>query len=336
MAASTPERTQVLEGAAGARALTLVGETLWAARLSDLFPASAGLRDLCRCLVAGIDEGVYAEALLDARTGLPNLASVTRVATDRELYQEGRVPPRREGGLATAYGAMLGELQPSPVDDVQVRVRRYDPDQDRVELRVQVTKLDGGGRFSRVSVELTVAGGAVSARVLDMDERAVRVALTTEIEAMIYRHAGFDAELLLARLDALDGVAVRRVERGMVGPVLFADGPASLVVEAEEASPLVEGWLRLSGQLRQPAVAAAFQSEVAGRDVARDVSNDPLRPSLEARLTGTARDEHQEWMRQAGVRVVRDCRFVATRTARALIDAVCAAAETRNLIRALR
>ena len=102
MAASTPERTQVLEGAAGARALTLVGETLWAARLSDLFPASAGLRDLCRCLVAGIDEGVYAEALLDARTGLPNLASVTRVATDRELYQEGRVPPRREGGLATA------------------------------------------------------------------------------------------------------------------------------------------------------------------------------------------------------------------------------------------
>ena len=268
----------MLEGAAGVRALTLVGQTLWAARLSDVFPASAGLRDLCRCLVSGIEEGVYAEALLDARTGLPNLASVTRVATDRELQLEGRAPRRREGGLATAYGAMLGSLSPSPVDDVQVKVRRYDPEHDRVELQVQVTKLDGGGRFSRVSVELTVAGGAVSARVLDMDERAVRVALTAEIEAMIYKHAMFDAELLLARLDSLEGVAARRVERGMVGPVLFMDGPASLEVEVEEASPLVEGWLRLRGELRQPAVVAAYQSEVAGREVARAVANDPLVP----------------------------------------------------------
>ena len=121
----------------------------------------------------------------------------------------------------------------------------------------------------------------------------------------------------------------------MVRPVLFMDGPASLEVEVEEASPLVEGWLRLRGELRQPAVVAAFRARsLAG--MARAVANDPLRPPLEARLTGSARREHQDWMRAAGVRVVRDCRFVATRTARPLIEAVCAAAKTRNLIRELR
>jgi hypothetical protein len=65
--------------------LDLLGRALQAARLNNAFPDRRQLQNSVDTLRDGLRHGVYGELYVDARAGLPNLASFTRVRTDHEL-----------------------------------------------------------------------------------------------------------------------------------------------------------------------------------------------------------------------------------------------------------
>ena len=330
--------TQTLEGDEALALLSTLTRAIREARIRDSFPSGRRLQDLLDALAAGIRARRYRELLIDTRTGLPNLAAVTRVATDRELAMEGRLPTRAVDGHDDGYGARLCSLSPIPVDEVEAKIRRYDAERDRVDVQVQVTKLDGTGRYVRITAEFAVTGQGWGTRVLSLDDAAVRVALTQEVETMVYRHASFDAELLFARLQELSAVEVRRVERGIVGPIFCALPGGTRTTDTPDAGPLAEGWDRVLDATPTDAlrVLLVCQSDLAGTDVARTQSNDPLAPLLEARVSPEEVAPILETRTRLSLQVYRDAKFVATSNVGPMLRALMEAAGTRNVVRITR
>lgn len=329
--------TQALEAPLGAECLALTAKTIRAARLRDSFPSTTRLRDLLLSLGYGLELGRYQEYLFDARTGLPNLASVTRVATDVEIIQAGGFP---SDAASQEYARRLKGLHPIPVDGIETAIRRFDSRAGRVEVRVRVTKLDGSGRFTRITVDFSSTQANWIRPVLRLDDEGVQVALTGPVETMIYRHAAFDAEMLFVRLSRLDGVEVERVERGLIGPVLFALPSARGVETVAEASgdALADGWRQvLNSRTYERGVAlAAFQSDIAAVDIKAERSNDPLAPLLRDRLKEGAALDHASERESIPFKVYRDCKFVTSREMRAIPESLMRSAGTRNLIYELR
>ncbi len=329
--------TQALEPSQGVECLQLMAKTIRAARLRDSFPSAARLRDLLLSLERGLQLGRYKEYLFDARTGLPNLASVTRVATDVEIIGSGGFP---SDPASRQYARALSALRPIPVDEIETEIRRFDPRAGRVEVRVRVTKLDGSGRFTRITVDFSSTQVSWIRPVLRLDDEGVRVALTGPVETMIYRHAAFDAEMLFVRLSDLDGVDVERVERGLVGPVLFAlPGGGGLETLAEPSGDaLADGWRHvLQAQApERPVALGAFQSDIAATDIKAEKSNDPLAPLLRDRLAERPARDHASQREATLFKVYRDCKFVTSRELRAVPESLMRSAGTRNLIYELR
>ena len=329
--------TQALDPSAGIVALQLMAKVIRAARLRDSFPSASRVRDLLIALEHGLELERYGEYLFDARTGIPNLASVTRVATDVEIIESGGLS---SDAAAREYAQRLRRLRPIPVDEIETAIRRFDPREGRVEIRVRVTKLDGSGRFTRISVDLSSTQARWIRPVLRLDDEGVRVAVTEQVQTMIYRHAAFDAEMLFVRLAELEGVEVQRVERGMIGPLLFAvPGPAGLETLAEPSGDaLADGWRRVleSQGLERAVTLGAFQTDIAAIDIKTEKSNDPLAPLLHDRLGDSAAQAHAVSRETSAFKVYRDCKFVASREMRVVPESLMQAAGTRNLIYELR
>jgi hypothetical protein len=209
------------------------------------------------------------------------------------------------------------------------------------EFRIDLTKLDATGVYVRINIELTQVAGAWRRKVIDLDADGESAAASQAFHATVYRNASFDAEHLFIHMHDIEGVSVDRVQRGVVGPVLFhlphTDGPV-VPAEPEKASPLMaHAWRRwLEKASPSPELMISFQSDIAARDVRDEKSNDPLEPLLSSRIQDSERARYEATRQRFPFKVFKDRKFVASAGLVSLAQAVGEAAGTKNLVYPLR
>lgn len=331
-------------------------EALKAARLNNAFPDRRRLQGSLETMKRAMDAGLYEQLYVDSRAGLPNMASFTRVVTDHEIAagslarmnDTAHYEARRDEAEVYArllekrryYEAIQGQPY-APLDEHRVQLRRHDPATGTAEFRIDLTKLDATGVYVRITIELTQVASAWRRRIIDLDADGESAAASQAFHATVYRNASFDAEHLFIHMHDIEGVSVDRVQRGVVGPVLFSlpheqglVGPA----EPDKANALMaHAWRRwLESVPRSPELLMSFQSDIAARDVREEKSNDPLEPLLSTRIQDSERARYQNVRQRFPFKVFKDRKFVATPGLEGLAKAICEAAGTKNLVYRLR
>ena len=332
---------------------------LRAARLNTSFPDRRRLQGSFEAMRLADTARLYEQVYVDARVGLPNLASFTRVVTDHEVAAGSLA---RIGALALdesqreqakvyarlldkrGYYQAIAPLPFAPLDEHRVQLRRHDPATGTAEFRLDLTKLDASGVYLRITIELTQVASRWRRRVIDLDAQGESAAASEAFHATVYRNASFDAEHLFIHMHDIEGVSVDRVQRGVVGPILFALPHGEGSVEPAEPE---RGNLRLArawqswragpgAKVQRPEFLLSFQSDVAARDVREERSNDPLEDLLAANIQSSERPRYEQARARFPFKVFKDRKFVVTPGTEGLARAVCAAAGTKNLVYRLR
>lgn len=348
--------TQALVLPEAATYLDLLGRALQAARLSSAFPDRRHIQSSLEALRDAMSRGVYGELYVDARAGLPNMASLTRVLTDKSVAAESLARMGDRAALESrkheaevfarlvqkhAYYQAVKDRELLPVDHHRVLLRRHDPASGTAAFRIEMTKLDATGVYVRLQIELSQVSSLWRKQVIDVDKDGETAAASEAFRTMVYRCADLDAEALFIRLHGLEGVTVERIQRGVVGPVLFSlpAGAGVHVVRTFEApdDALGEAWHAWStgagaAEHDRPELLAAFATDSAAIDIREEKSNDPISPLLSARLQEAERARYRALRDRYPFKVFKDRKFVATRGLKAVAEAVCAAAGTKNLI----
>ena len=274
--------TQHLPAAEAPAYLDRLARGLRAGRLSKAFPDRHTLAPHLHLLRRGVELGQYAGVYLDSRTGLPNMAAFTRVATDIEVAHEHGEGVGEEDKRSYRRELLSAELE--TIERHEVALRRHDAERGASAVRLDLTKLDASGLIIRVRVELTQIGsGGRKGVKLELGDKTASA--QDELHATIYRHAAFDAETLFVRLEELRNVEVERVERGVIGPTLvqLPDGrrfPSALPGALGQVAPAYEA---PTGKLE---MLLSFQSDFAARDLSEERSNDPLERLVDPSLGG--------------------------------------------------
>jgi hypothetical protein len=329
---------------------------LRAGRMSNAFPDRRRLAGTLRALGPQIHGGLHDEIYVDSRSGLPNMASFTRVITDKSVGKEslGRMGEALEGRGEEAefferlarkrrYYEALQEVPLAPVDEHRVLLRRHDPERSTGMFRVELTKLAGSGMYLHVTVELTQVSGLWAHKLIDVEEDGEVAYGTDALRSMVYRFAAYDAETLFVRLHELEGVQVERVQRGLIGPVLYAipegDVGCSRLLEPEDDA-LARAFLRWGESNgwapTDTEMIACFATDIAATNVREERSNDPLSPLLSAGIEDHERGRYETLRARHPFKVYKDRKFVVTDGLRALVEGVCTAQGTRNPIYSLR
>lgn len=350
--------TQSLREPVVAPYLDRLVEALRAARLNNSFPDRRRLQGSLETMQKAMAAKLYEQVYVDARSGMPNLASFTRAATDHEvalgslarMSDTAHYEAHREE--AEVYARLLDKRryyesisnQPyAPLDEHRVQLRRHDPATGTAEFRIDLTKLDATGVYVRITIELTQVAGAWRRKVIDLDADGESAAASQAFHATVYRNASFDAEHLFIHMHDIEGVSVDRVQRGVVGPVLFSLPDAEGVVvpaEPEQAStrmaPAWRRWLEGRSAADPAELMMSFQSDIAARDVRDEKSNDPLEPLLSTQIQDSERPRYEHIRQRFPFKVFKDRKFVATAGLEGLVRAVCEGSGTKNLIYRMR
>jgi hypothetical protein len=349
--------TQALRGAVVPAYLDKLIAALRAARLNNTYPDRRRVQGSLETLKLAMEAGLYDQVYVDARAGLPNLASFTRVLTDHELAG-GSLSRMSETALyeqrrdeAEVYARLLDKRryfeaiqgQPyAPLDEQRVQLRRHDPATGTAEFRLDLTKLDASGLYVRITIELTQVASAWRRKVIDLDADGESAAANEAFHATVYRNASYDAEHLFIHMHDIEGVSVDRVQRGVIGPVLFRlpheQGPV-VPAEPERGNPrLGHAWRRWleSASSDEPELVMCFQSDIAARDVREEKSNDPIEDLLSTSIQASERARYEHTRERFPFKVFKDRKFVVTRGTEPLVRAVCQVAGTKNLIYRLR
>lgn len=347
--------TQALREPLASTYLDRLAQALAAARINKSFPERRPLEITLQALRAETHLGLYDAIYIDARAGLPNLASFTRVLSDREvgmqalqrLESQAELDARRDEAEVfdrlsrkRRYYEHLAAVEPAPVDRHRVLLRRHEPGDSRASFRVELTKLLAGGCLARVVIELWQRASIWSHKLVQLDAAGEVAEGTEALRGMVYRFADFDAETLFVRLHELEGVTVERVQRGLIGPVLWTVSEGDAL--HRNAEPLDDalgrawrGWLPET-VAAPPQLIAAFASDTAAIDVREEGSNDPLSPLLASQLREIERARYSVLRSRHPFKVYKDRKFVVTDAARPLVEGLCAAAGTKNLIYAIK
>lgn len=353
--------TQALVSPEADSYLNLIGRALQAARLNNTFPDRRLLQNSFDTLREAMRLGVYNEVYVDARAGLPNLASLTRVCTDQEIAADSlaRLGPRAQLLARAAddpsfhriankhlYYEKVQKLELAPVDHHRVLLRRHDPGSGTAAFRIELTKLDASGVYMRLMIELTQVSSVWRRKVIDLDKDGETAAANEAFRSTVYRCAALDAETLFVRLHGIEGVRVERVSRGLIGPALFSfpSGGAGVQVLRTAEAPddaLGRAWHEWSvgagaAETEQPEVLVAFATDAAAGDIREEKSNDPLSPLLSQRLSEAEAARYRAIREKYPFKVFKDRKFVATAGLKAAVQSVCAAVGTRNIVYDLR
>lgn len=335
--------------------LAALRTALGVARINKSFPDRRPLDGTLQALDTTCHLGLYDAIYVDSRAGLPNLASVTRVLSDREVGGEalGRLGSQVEldarrheaeifdrMGRKRRYFEALRGLELAPVDRHRVLLRRHEPEQSRASFKVELTKLLADGCYVRVVIDLWQRASLWSHKLVQLDAEGGVAEGTEALRGTVYRFANFDAETLFVRLHELEGVTVERVQRGVIGPVLWMipgmfGGDEGLHRVAEPGSnALARAWSTYLPRLvgAPPQFIASFASDTAAVDVRDEISNDPLSPLLGNQLTEIERARYSILRGRHGFRVYKDRKFVATDAVRPVVEGLCSSAGTKNLI----
>ena len=347
--------TQALREPVATRYLDKLGRALGAARINKTFPDRRALEGTLKALATGSALGLYDTLFVDSRSGLPNMASLTRVLSDRDV---GRDALAKMGDRSTLdarrgeaevfdrlarkhdYFEQLADLELAPVDSHRVLLRRHEPQQSRASFRVELTKVVASGCYVRVVIELVQEASVWAHKLVEVDGSGEVAHGTEALRGTVYRLANFDAETLFVRLHELDGVHVERVQRGIVGPVLWAIPEAGELhrVLQPASDALVDAWHAwlASTPIRAPQLVVSFASDTAAADVPVEASNDPLSPLLSTQITEAERARYRVLRERHPFRVYKDRKFVVTDEARVLVDLLTRSAGTKTLVYALR
>lgn len=338
--------TQALTGAPAMRYLEVLRKTVRAARLSKQFPDRRALEGTLRSLAAGLQHELYDTVFVDARSGLPNMASLTRVLADQGVARDALPHMKTQADLdarrdqAEVYERLarkrpyfegLLETTLLPVDEHRVLLRRHEPAQARASFRVELSKLGGDGTYLQVVIELTQTSGLWSHKLVQLDHRGEVAEGTEALRGMVYRFATFDSEALFLRLHELDGVTVERVARGVIGPLLW---------RMDDASPLEASASALRDAVAAagdgPAIVGGFATDVAAIDVRDEKSNDPLSPLMRTTIKNQEMARYVAARERFPFRVYKDRKFVASQELAAAVRTLCDGAGTKNIVYPLR
>jgi hypothetical protein len=347
--------TQALREPAATTYLGALGRALAAGRTNKAFPDRKPLEATLRALGREMHLGLYDEIYVDSRSGMPNLASFTRVLSDRtvgleslgRLGTQAELDARREEaevfdrmGRKRRYFEALQTLDLAPVDHHRVLLRRHEPGQSRASFRVELTKLLADGCYVRVVIELWQRASLWSHELVRHDAAGEVAEGTEALRGTVYRFASYDAETLFVRLHELEGVTVERVQRGVIGPVLWSipgedsDQCKLHRVATPGASSIARAWSNALPELAAapPQLVVMFASDIAAIDVRDEVSNDPLSPLLGSQLREVEQARYRILRERHPFKVYKDRKFVATDAIKPVIEAACAAAGTKNLV----
>lgn len=344
--------TQHLVEPAASSYLSLLGRALRAARLSKTFPDRRRLDATLQALESNAHQGLYEGIYVDSRSGLPNMASFTRALADKSVgleslqRYEAQVELDARANDHEIYARMaakrryyetLGKMHLAPVDEHRVLLRRHEPASSRASFRVELTKLSGSGQYLRVVIELTQTAGLWAHKLVSLDEYGEVAEGTAGLRSMVYRFAGYDAETLFVRLHELEGVQVERVQRGLIGPVLWSvpgSGGQSTVAQPD-ANPIAEAWgaAWAAGKLGPGRhMIASFANDIAAIDVKEEKSNDPLSPLLASAIREQEKARYKILRDRHPFRVYKDRKFAATPELVKLVESVCGALGSKNLV----
>lgn len=349
--------TQALRGPIVPDYLAKLIAGLRTARLNNTYPDRRRVQGSLEAMKQAMEAGLYDQLYVDARAGLPNMASFTRVVTDHEVASgslsrmsaTSHYEAKREE--AEVYARLLEKRryfeaiqgQPyAPLDEHRVQLRRHDPATGTAEFRLDLTKLDATGVYVRITIEATWVSSMWRRKVIDLDADGESAEANEAFHATVYRNASYDAEHLFIHMHDIEGVSVDRVQRGVIGPVLFrlpSEAGPVVPAEPEQSNPrLAHAWHRWleTQDSSEPVVIMCFQSDIAARDVRDEKSNDPLEDLLSSSIQASERARYQHTRERFPFKVFKDRKFVVTANAEPLVKAICQAAGTKNLIYRLR
>lgn len=343
--------TQAIAEPAASEYLDLLSKAVRAARLSKQFPDRRAYARTLQALSGAEHRGLYDSIFVDSRSGLPNMASMTRVNADRtvaldalpRMKSQAQLEARRADAevferLARKrpYYEGLTRVEVAPVDEHRVLLRRHEPEHSRASFRVELTKLAADGCYLHVAIELTQTAGLWSDKLVQLDTRGEVAEGTEALRGMVYRFASYDAEALFLRLHELPGVEVERVQRGVIGPVVYALGDGTAVAEPHRnaMTQAFSAWREHAAG--EAGIVASFASDVAAIDVRDEKSNDPLSPLMSTTIVDKERPRYAATRERFKFRVYKDRKFAASPGLLELVKAICAAQGTKNIVYPVR
>lgn len=260
--------------------------------------------------------GVHASVDVDDVTGLPTLRELLRVRADRDLAAGFLAEHGERLPAKAAYYGALAEAEILPTTAVAVRLvgagakgaARFEVVHDRLDA--------AAGMWLRYTVWLELRGAD-----LVKLERGDLSVPTERFTHVVMRHAGADAELTLLLLAELDGVTVREVVRGQVGPLSF-DGVAAVPAPIADALRVAGGGFVLH-----------LAVERAGVGVSEDRCRDPWARMYREALGEDNRRTVEERREALGYRVAKDRRLACTPGVEAELVKALAKAGTKLVVR---
>lgn len=304
------------------------------ARLNQQYPDPRRLTSHLEVLSPTIHRGLYPTLDIDERSGLPTYREWTRVQTDvglaekllRQLGSEHELRRRAKNSgdpihakqltKHAYYGDLLGR-KTAPLGDMQVALRRVDPEEETAHFHVILDKLDASGVFVRYSVDLSQQASVWTRPMVVLDDETAHH--TDDLKALVYRFSSLDAELTFANLVTTEGLGVERVCKGTIGPVFWSEhshsSPFGSLLDAHEAG-----------------VVATFALDMASVDVAADRHNDPLEGPMTSRLSDGAQNAYRQAREKIGFHVYKDRKFVVSSELADAIQDFCKAQSTQNIV----
>lgn len=322
--------TRRLQGAEEAAYVKALASALKAARLNAHYPDARRLTAHLSVLAPETHRGLYPGLEVDLRSGLPSYKEWTRAQTDvaiaadqlrqlgsrAELAARAPTSPIHAKQLAKVdyYGA-IQSAQLAPLAEMEVKLRRIEPEEHRAWFHVTLDKLDATGLFVRTSIDLSQVDQVFCERAVVLSEETARQ--TESFRSLIYKLTSLDAELTLVKLATTGGLAVERVVKGVVGPIWYPWSHAP-----EDVASL----------LGERGFVANFGLDMAALDVAEDRDNDPFEDPVAARLGPEAREGYEGARAKLGYHVFKDRKLVVPRELTGPVAALCAARGTKNIV----
>ncbi|MFU8803528.1 MAG: hypothetical protein ACNA8W_06950 [Bradymonadaceae bacterium] len=335
-------QSRVLEADEATRYVRRFQKIIRAARLNSQYPDSRRLGGHVGAMGGDVHGGLYESLQLNASSGLPTYREWTRVQTDvtiaadqlRQLGARVQLATRAERAAPDSihhkqlakhdYYQSIQALPLAPLGDMQVLLRRIEPDQRRAHFHVIFDKLDVSGLFVRYTLDLAQEHSAWGRPAVVLDEETA--AYTEDFKSLIYRFSSFDAEFTFAKLTALAGVSVERVIKGTVGPFYFAD---SSVPE-----PL-DTLLGAADGADSDAFVAMFALDTAARDVTENRNNDPFGSLFDTGVSAEVRHTYSRARDAYGYRVFKDRKFVVSAPHIEPLRDLCRQMGTQNIVYAI-
>ena len=303
------------------------------ARLNNYYPKTRAILQNLSCMASKMHRGLYAGLEIDARSGLPTYREWTRVQTDRDIASEAldglpslaTLQEKAAAAPDSIFGKQLlkyhyytdiKDKQLASLSDMDVALRRIEPENKKAYFRVVLDKLDVRGLFVRYTIEVSQEDDYWNKPIATLDQDDAEH--TDSFRSLIYSFSSLDSEFTFSKLAALGGLEVERVVKGTIGPIYFPGMPAPEPIEA-----ILES---------HPEYIASFSVDMAATDLVDDKDNDPMDDLMADSLSEDAKRGYEHARGRFGYKVFKDRKFVTTRDLMAPLKAYCEASGTKNII----